>query len=71
LTQAERFALSEWDTIASGAPTLAQALAVLDCRIVETKDMATHRIHFGHVVGIRTGRDRRPLLYHDRGYRVL
>jgi cob(II)yrinic acid a,c-diamide reductase len=71
LSQDERFALSEWDTIATGAPTLVDALAVLDCRIVETKDMATHRIHFGRVVGVRIGEKARPLIYHDRGYRVL
>lgn len=71
LSQDERFALSQWDTIASGAPTLAGALSVLDCRIVETKDMATHRIHFGRVVGVRINPDQRPLIYHDRGYKIL
>lgn len=71
LSQHERFALSHWDTIASGAPTLTDALSVLDCRVVETKDMATHRIHFGRVVGVRIGEDKRPLMYHDRGYKLL
>lgn len=71
LSQDERFALSDWDTIGSGAPTLTGALSVLDCRIVETRDMATHRIHFGRVVGVRIVPDQRPLIYHDRGYKLL
>lgn len=71
LAQDERFALSRWDTLASGAPALVDALTVLDCRIVETKDMATHRIHFGRVVGVRLGEDRRALMYHERGYKLL
>jgi cob(II)yrinic acid a,c-diamide reductase len=71
LTQDERFALARWDTIATGAPTLVDALAVFDCRLIDTKDMATHRILFGRVTGLRIGDKRAPLLYHDRGYRVL
>ncbi|MCG6115188.1 MAG: flavin reductase [Mesorhizobium sp.] len=71
LTQDERFALSRWDTLASGAPALVDALTVLDCRIVETKDMATHRIHFGRVVGVRIGAERPALMYHERSYKLL
>jgi cob(II)yrinic acid a,c-diamide reductase len=67
----ERFALAQWDTISTGAPILQGALAVFDCEIIDTKDLATHRVYFGKVTGLRVG-DRRPsLLYHDRGYHVL
>lgn len=66
-----RFALARWQTIATGAPTLPDALAVFDCRVVETLDYATHRVYFGRVVGLSIGANLRPLLYHDRGYRVL
>jgi cob(II)yrinic acid a,c-diamide reductase len=65
-----RFALGTWNTIATGAPTLTDATAVFDCEIVETKDMATHRILFGKVKGLRIG-EGKALLYHDRAYRVL
>ena len=34
----ERFALAEWDTISTGAPTLVGALAVFDCEMIDTKD---------------------------------
>lgn len=71
LSAAERFALGEWDVIATGAPTLKQAVAVFDCELVDSKDMATHRVLFGRVTGLRVGDSLRPLLYHDRGYHVL
>ncbi|WP_173932267.1 flavin reductase [Chelativorans sp. Marseille-P2723] len=71
LPQEERFALGEWETLSSGAPTLVDALTVFDCRIIDTKEFATHRIYFGRVTGLRIGDKLRPLLYHDRGYRVL
>lgn len=71
LSQDERFALGEWDVIATGSPTLKDALAVFDCELVETKDMATHRILFGRVAGLRIGGDTRPLLYHERSYHIL
>ena len=71
MPQEERFALGRWETIATGAPTLTDALAVFDCELIDTKDLATHRIHFGKVRGVRVGRDKKPLLYHDRGYHVL
>lgn len=71
LTQDERFALGEWDSIASGAPTLVDAISVFDCEIIDTKDLHTHRILFGKVTGLRVGGSLRPLIYHDRGYHVL
>ena len=71
LTQDERFALAKWEVVASGAPVLVGALASLDCEVVETKDMATHRILFGQVTGVRIGDSLDPLIYHRRAYRTL
>jgi cob(II)yrinic acid a,c-diamide reductase len=71
LSQDERFALGDWDRIASGAPTLVGAVAVFDCELVDTKDLHTHRVLFGKVTGLRVGDSLRPLIYHDRGYHVL
>lgn len=70
-TMAERFSAGEWDTIETGAPTLVDAVAVFDCEIVDTKDIATHRVLFGRVTGLRVGADQRPLMYHDRRYENL
>ena len=67
----DRFLHGEWETQVTGAPILKGALAVFDCQLVETKEMATHRIYFGRVTGISIGDKLGPLLYHDRRYRVL
>ncbi|QDB99080.1 flavin reductase [Mesorhizobium sp. 8] len=71
LSSEERFALAEWDVISTGAPALKDALAVFDCELVEAKDMATHRVLFGKVTGLRLGDNLHPLIYHDRGYHIL
>jgi cob(II)yrinic acid a,c-diamide reductase len=67
----ERFALADWDVMSTGAPTLIGGLAVFDCELVDAKDMATHRVLFGRVAGIRIGEGLDPLIYFDRDYRVL
>lgn len=66
-----RFALGDWDMIATGAPTLVGAAAVFDCRIIEAKPVATHTVVIGEVVGLRVGAPGPALLYLDRGYRSL
>ncbi len=70
-SQEERFRQGRWETLATGAPTLADALAVFDCEVVDTKDFATHRVLFGRVKALHVGDDARPLLYHRRSYHVL
>lgn len=70
-TMAERFRAGEWDTIETGAPTLVDAVAVFDCEIIDTRDIATHRVLFGRVTGLRIGQEQRPLMYHDRRYEIL
>nr|WP_274709365.1 flavin reductase family protein [Nitratireductor luteus] len=67
----KRFALARWETLSSGAPCLKDAIAVFDCQVMDTKDLATHRIYFGKVTGLRVGANLKPLLYHNRGYRTL
>lgn len=71
LAPEERFALAEWETISSGAPTLSGALAAFDCEIIDHKDLATHRVLFGKVTGLRIGANLHPLLYFGRAYREL
>lgn len=67
----ERFALGEWEVLATGAPALIGAVAVFDCELVDTKELATHRVMFGTVTGLRIGDNLRPLVYHGRSYHVL
>ncbi|WP_083220043.1 flavin reductase family protein [Hoeflea olei] len=66
-----RFALAEWDTITTGAPTLVDARVVFDCRLIEAKPVATHTILIGEVVGLRLGETAPPLLYMDRAYHSI
>ncbi|VVT22512.1 flavin reductase [Rhizobium sp. EC-SD404] len=71
MTDEERFSVGAWDTITTGAPTLADARAVFDCRVLELKPMSTHMVVFGQVVGLRLGEHRPALIYLDRNYRDL
>ena len=71
LTQDERFALGEWESLSTGAPVLKGALAVFDCEVIDSKDLATHRVLFGKVTGLRIGDRVEPLLYFNRAYRAL
>jgi cob(II)yrinic acid a,c-diamide reductase len=71
LSQDERFAFGEWETISTGAPVLKDAVSVFDCEVIDSKDHATHRVLFGKVTGLRVGDRLRPLIYHDRTYRAL
>lgn len=69
LSQDERFALAQWDNLSTTAPALEGALASFDCEIINTADMATHRVLFGKVTGLRIGDSLTPLIYYDRAYR--
>ncbi len=66
-----RFAMGEWDTLSTGSPTLADAMAVFDCNITEHTIMATHMVLFGEVVGLRIGEKQSSLLFMDRAWRSL
>lgn len=70
-SQDERFALGEWAQMSTGSPVLADAVAVFDCTIFETREMSTHRVLFGKVNDVHRGENLKPLIYHNRGYRVL
>jgi cob(II)yrinic acid a,c-diamide reductase len=71
LPQDERFALAQWDTLETGAPLLVSAAVSFDCRIVGAQDVATHRVLFGEVIGLRFGGNSKPLVYHSRSYHTL
>ena len=71
LPQDERFSMAAWETLETGAPVLQGAAAAFDCRIVGAQDVATHRVLFGEVLGLRSGGVSMPLIYHSRGYHSL
>ncbi|ODN65415.1 FMN reductase (NADH) RutF [Methylobrevis pamukkalensis] len=47
---------------------LADALAVFDCRVVETMDWGTHTIFIGAVVAARAEPSRQGLVYRAGGF---
>ena len=55
LRGAERFAQGEWGATATGAPTLAGALAVVDCRLARVVEHATHAMVIGEAVAVARG----------------
>lgn len=71
LTQEERFALGEWDVLATGAPVLRDALAVFDCRITSVQDHSTHHVVFGEVLALASNPDAQALVYLNRRYHAL
>jgi cob(II)yrinic acid a,c-diamide reductase len=71
LTQDERFAHGTWTRLASGTPILADSMMSLDGELTDTADIATHRVLFGKVTGVRIGDSVEPLMYFNRAYHVL
>ena len=72
LKDEDRFAAGEWDTAATGAPVLRDALAWLDCTVYSRFSAGSHTIYIGEVQASGVPRpDVKPLLYWNRGYRLL
>ncbi|WP_422718079.1 flavin reductase [Falsochrobactrum tianjinense] len=71
LTQDERFELSEWDVLATGAPTLKGALAAFDCHVTSVQEHSTHYVLFGEVAALRSSEDEEALIYLNRRYHKL
>lgn len=68
----ERFHHGEWDSLATGAPVLASALAGFDCTLLEAKDVGSHGVFFGRIEAIKVREDDgAPLLYGKGGYGTL
>jgi flavin reductase len=56
---------------ATGVPLLAAALVAFECRLVDARDVATHQLLIGEVVGVHLGQPGASLVYKGRAYRVL
>jgi flavin reductase (DIM6/NTAB) family NADH-FMN oxidoreductase RutF len=68
LDASKRFSDGEWQTLATGAPVLADSAATFDYRIVDRHSYASHDVIIGNVVAVRS-RCADNLLYHDGAYR--
>jgi flavin reductase len=64
----ERFAATEWTVLATGAPVLASALVVFDCRLVEAKEVGTHLMMIGTVEAVEIAPKAEALMYAHREY---
>ncbi len=58
-------------TAETGSPLLPGAAAWLDCRVQSAVDTSTHTIFVAEVVYAQVDANAAPLVYHNRGYRVL
>lgn len=65
----DRFAAHPgWSTGPFGVPLIADALAVLLCRVVRRVEAGDHTIVLGEPLAFGTGRDGEPLVHHRGGY---
>ncbi|PDT03757.1 4-hydroxyphenylacetate 3-monooxygenase [Rhizobium chutanense] len=66
-----RFGSARFETLVTGAPVLADALAAFDCRVTDIKEMPTHNVIFGEVAAVRFSEKHPALLYLNRDYHAL
>ena len=63
LKGADRFGPGEWNTLATGAPTLKDAVGVLDCRVEECIERHRTLIVLGRLVSYALVTERDPLIF--------
>ncbi|MGD9923678.1 MAG: flavin reductase family protein [Pseudorhodoplanes sp.] len=68
LSVAERFAMANWEVLTTGAPCCKDALVVLDCSIVDVRDVGTHSVFIVTVMATAKSQNRQPLVYRQRNY---
>lgn len=68
LKGAERFAGSEWITLASGVPLLSGALAAFDCEVEHVVERHSHAIVIGRVLDLRVTSGKPGLAYWQGQY---
>lgn len=66
----DRFGAVDWEAGPTGVPLLPDALATLECSIVNAVSAGDHEILIGEVVYAEF-REGKPLLYFDRSYRSI
>ncbi len=65
-----RFTGVAWREGVTAAPVLEGALAVLECRLVQSVDLGDHRVLIGEVVEVEAG-EGRPLVFFGSAYTRL
>ena len=64
----DRFGSGDWCQRVTGAPVLADALAALDCRVIQMMPLDSHAILIGVVEDISFGPKRPPLIHFQSHY---
>lgn len=64
----DRFEGLAWAKLTTGAPVLVDALASLDCELVESHGFSTHTIFIGRVIDGLTRPEAQPLLFFRGDY---
>jgi flavin reductase (DIM6/NTAB) family NADH-FMN oxidoreductase RutF len=67
----ERFAEGDWTVLVTGSPVLADAIAVLDCDVIDRLDHGTHALFVGGVRAVRSDPDRPALVYRAGEYHLM
>lgn len=65
----DRFTYGQWETLVTGAPVLADALAAFDCRVVKVFDESTHHAFLCEVLDTRERTDGQALIYLNGAFR--
>jgi flavin reductase len=71
LTMDERFAITDWTTLESGAPVMLDALVNFDCRISQVHEVGSHSIFYCEIQTIRQSGADEGLVYFNRAYHRL
>jgi flavin reductase len=64
----ERFDKEKWTEMASGVPALLDALAVLDCEVVQQTSVGEHSVFFCEVKNVALKPDRGALVHFNRKF---
>lgn len=64
----ERFDEKRWIDMASGVPALIDALAVLDCEVIQETVIGRHSVFFCGVKAVRLHPEKRPLIHFNREF---
>jgi flavin reductase (DIM6/NTAB) family NADH-FMN oxidoreductase RutF len=68
LKGSDRFGTISWSSLSTGAPTLADAVGVIDCELVETIERYNVVIVLGRVVATSSNPGAAPLVHFRGGY---
>lgn len=64
----DRFEAEKWTEMASGVPALADALAVLDCQVMDETAIGQHSVFFCEVKSVRLQPGKKPLIHFNREF---